>query len=226
MATRKIAALLIGQSPRPDLVAPLEALLPADCKVVQLGALDGLSTAGLPVASGAAYPLTTRLANGRLVQVTTNFVEPLMQAQLDRIEDEIVASIVLCAGTFANLRSKRPLVKPFNLAAELLCSLRFDHLGIIAPFPEQEAPIRQRWENVGVQTVVWTADVAKQSPAFDAQLSKQIQTNYLQAIVLDYVGHFPEHVGRLKSVSPVPVFDLGELACTILASMFRRSYQI
>ena len=44
MNNKQIGALLIGQSPRPDLVKPLAALLP-DWEIIQAGALDGLATA-------------------------------------------------------------------------------------------------------------------------------------------------------------------------------------
>lgn len=223
MVSKKIAALLIGQRPRPDLVRPLEALLPDDCDVVQLGALDGLAEAELPNAKGEPYPLTTRLANGRLVHVTSDMVEPLLQRQLDRIEDNIAASIVLCAGTFANLQSKQPLLKPFNFALSLLRSLNFHRLGIIAPIPEQEAPIRKRWESVGIETAVWTADVAKQDAAFHARLNEIVEAQNLEAIVLDYVGHFSEDVDRLQTVCPVPVIDLGGIACKGLASLFTKA---
>lgn len=215
----KIAALLIGQRPRPDLTEPLRKLLP-NWEIIELGALDGLTEEDLPDVSDAAYPLTTRLANGRIVQVTSQFVEPLLQQKLDEIEDEVAASILLCAGTFAGLRGKRPLIKPFDLAVSTVRALGFRRLGIIAPFPEQEEPIRQRWESVGVETAVWTADISKQDKAFHTALRIKLAELKPDVLILDYVGHDCERVERLKTVHNIPVIDLGEFSVTAMTALF------
>ena len=63
-ANKKIGALVIGQTPRPDLVDPLQALLP-EVVIEVVGALDGLSATELPDASHAPYPLSTMMAGER-----------------------------------------------------------------------------------------------------------------------------------------------------------------
>ena len=110
MNSQTIAALLIGQSPRPDLVQPLRDLLPNQT-IIEVGALDGLTVSDLPDVSNAPYPLGTRMQNGRFVFVTAPFIEPLLQAKLNEIEQEISATMLLCAGTFDNLQSKRPFIR-------------------------------------------------------------------------------------------------------------------
>ena len=62
------------------------------------------------------------------------------------------------AGTFAHLKSKRPLIKPFKLMHSVIQSLAINRIGFIAPFAEQEAPIQARWTAVGLETAVWTAN--------------------------------------------------------------------
>ena len=108
----RIGALVIGQSPRPDLVDPLAAMLP-QVTIVQRGALDGVAPADLPDPAGAEYPLTTRLRDGRLVTVPESFLLPRLQQQLEMLEaDGIMLSILLCAGTFAGLGGRGTLVQP------------------------------------------------------------------------------------------------------------------
>ena len=218
MVDKRIGALVIGQTPREDLVAPLTAALP-NFEIQQVGALDGLSEEMLPNIQDAAYPLSTRLNNGRSVTVSQKFVEPRLQQKLDEIEQQgVVASILLCAGTFEKLQGKRPLIKPFNMGLNLLRSLKITRIGLIAPFEAQIAPIEARWQQAGFKTAVWSADMLNQDSAFHQQLNRQIQTHHLQSIVLDYVGHPLEAVKQLQNSISLPVFDLGHLAISTLAS--------
>lgn len=220
MEKSKIGALLIGQSPRPDLVDPLRAAYPA-AGIVEAGALDLLNEGDLPSAVEAAYPLVTRLRSGRIVTVAQSFLEPHLHQALDRLEAAGVgASILLCAGTFAKLQGQKPLVKPFEGAMERFSALDLTRLGLIAPVPEQEKPIKERWLAAGFEPVVWTADLTRQNGRFQEMLMTNIRAYQLEAIVLDYVGHSAAAVDSLARLSTVPVFDLGRLAIEELGSIF------
>jgi protein AroM len=217
-AQKRIGALTIGQSPRPDLVSPLAQLMP-DSEIIQAGALDGLTPQELPDSSGAAYPLTTHMENGALVTVDESFIAPKLQQAQDRLDAEgVAATLLLCAGTFADLHGTQPVYKPFNIGCSVLSALNMVSIGLIAPVPEQEAPIRQRWASTGMEPTVWTANLGNQDQAFHRQLSDQINDNELDCIVLDYFGHPLEQVVQLQKSIEVPVIDLGYLAMVILAS--------
>ena len=216
-STKRIGALIIGQSPRPDLVAPVMRQLPR-CELLQAGALDQLTTAALPDVAGTAYPLTTRMRTGESVMVAESFVAQRLQSALEELEGAgVQASILLCAGTFAELDGKRPLVKPFEVGLEIVRQHGFTTIGLIAPFKEQEKPIRARWKQTGLTPSVWTANIAQQDDEFQRQLDSQIQNNNLQCVILDYVGHPETQVNQLRAISPAPVFDLGNLAIKKLA---------
>ena len=215
----KIGALLIGQAPRPDLVDSLRAALPA-AEIVEAGALDGLTAADLPSPGREAYPLITRLRNGRTVVVPEPFLEPLLQRRLEALEEEeAVLSILLCAGTFPRLRGRHPLIKPFAIVRELLAGQGFTRLGVIVPDRRQERLSRARWEEAGFAPVVWSDDLARQGVAFQATLVTAIEASSLQAILLDYVGHPAAHVATLRDKSPLPVVDLGELAVRLAVTL-------
>ena len=218
MSKKRIGALTIGQSPRPDLVAPLKNLLP-DCEILQAGALDNLTPDDLPEPSKAAYPLVTQMRNGKTVMVEESFVTAKLQQALDKLETNgVIATLLLCAGTFTNLQGTRPLFIPFKIGYNFLSALQMQSIGLITPVAAQEIPIRARWKNMGCQPTVWTADLGVQDEAFHRQLTERIHTNNLDCIVLDYVGHPLAQVSQLQKSVDIPVIDLGHLAMVTLAS--------
>ena len=77
MKRPSIGILIIGQTPRADLMAPLGRLAHA-CDLRPRGALDDLEADDLPDADGAAYPLVTRLRDGTRVTVDEAFLSPLL----------------------------------------------------------------------------------------------------------------------------------------------------
>lgn len=218
IAHERLGALLIGQSPRPDLVSPLMQLRP-DCEIIQAGALDGLVREELPDTSDAAYPLATRMKNGSLVLVDEKFISPKLQLAQNRLDTKgVVATLLLCAGTFADLHSIHPVYKPFDIGCSVLKALKMNSIGLITPIPGQEDPIRQRWESLGWKTTVWTADLGQQDQKFHQELNTRINEFDLDCIVLDYVGHPLAQVNQLQKSVKQPVIDLGYLSMVILAN--------
>jgi len=218
MAQKKIGALIIGQLPRPDLIEPLAQWLPSGCQLLPAGALDDLGKTALPDATAAAYPLTTRLRDGRLVQLSERFIAPHLQRQLDQLEAAgACATLLLCAGTFANLRSRRPLFKPFALGQTLLRQLGWRSIGFIVPIVAQEQPVHQRWLAAGFQPTVWTADLTRQDETFYQQLQRHIEDHQLECVLLDYVGHPMSLATQLQAAAGLPVLDLGQLTMASLA---------
>ncbi len=228
MTHKLIGALVIGQSSRPDLVSPLINQLPKNCQIIQVGALDGLTKAFLPPVHDGTYPLTTRMRDGSLVMVEEAFLASKLQDAVDQLEAKgVIATILLCAGTFAELKGTRPLFKPFATGRNVLNSLGLNRIGLISPIKEQEAPIRQRWQAAGFQPTVWTADLAQQDKQFVQQLNEQIEVNHLQCIVLDYVGHPASQVAELRKTAcsikgvgaVIPLLDLGQLTIAALSAV-------
>ena len=222
MSPKSIGALIIGQTPRPDLTAPLVSSLP-NHNLVTVGALDGVSPETIPSINDSCYPLSTRLNNGRSVYISESYIQPLLQEKLDQLEQAgVVASILLCAGTFGSLVGKRPFIKPFNIGLNLLHSLNIQRIGLIAPFPAQMAPIQARWQKAGFETDVWTADINNQNDDFHSQLQAKVTAHQLQAILLDYVGHPPAKVKQLQESIDLPLIDLGGLALSTLATILKK----
>lgn len=67
----RLGVVALGQSPRPDLVAPFRALLGPDAAIAEAGALDGLAPAAIADLAPRPdeTPLITRLAGGQAVLI-------------------------------------------------------------------------------------------------------------------------------------------------------------
>jgi hypothetical protein len=213
--TLRVAAISIGQTPRPDLLEPILRHLPPDrASIIEIGALDGLAVADLPTPTDDGYPLGTRLRDGTRVIVDEAFLEPLVQSAIDSAEDGgASASILLCAGGFASLTATRPLVRPFELAATTLRSMGIERIVVIVPTADQIEPVRRKWTAAGFEPVLLDARLAEVPASLQASSSPD------GPVVLDYVGHQPAAVERLRSVVDRPLVDLGGLAAAALASI-------
>lgn len=224
MTKKYVAALEIGQSPRIDLVQPLQQILPKDVTLLEVGALDDLTAVSLPDASQATYPLGTRLRDGTAVTVPESFLLPLLQQKLDALETEqgVMATILLCAGSFAALRGKRPLFKPFDIALATLRSLQFHNLVVITPFAGQVPPIRKRWHTAGFAAHVFAHPLNDlDNPEVEFDLQELLLSNNGQqpdCLLLDYVGHPPELREELSELFGLPVLDLGHLAISAITA--------
>jgi protein AroM len=218
-----VGLLTIGQSPRSDLSSPLRDMRP-DLDFLEIGALDNLTLDEATTLPSGDYPLNTCMRDGSLVAVDRAVLEPLLQQALGRLEaGGVVATMLMCAGTFPDLCGSRPLFNPFLLARETLRAVGLSRIGIICPYAEQEHAIGQRWRNAGFDTVIETvalSDFDKVDGALAAwtELPHSAAEQPVEAVVLDYVGHEPFQVARLQENCTRPVIDLGYLAMRVLAS--------
>lgn len=210
MSRPRIGAVTIGQTPRPDLLEPLLARAGADTDVIEVGALDGLTTDRLPsrVARHGgedkpAYPLTTRLRNGSLVTLDETDLAPLVQQAIDRAEHAGTdVTVLLCASGFLDVTARGTLVRPFDAAAARLRELGVRRLAVVVPYEGQADPARRKWGAAGFEATVLVGDpVSLELPADVAALD---------GLVLDYVGHAFGVVEALRGRTVLPVVDLGE----------------
>lgn len=211
---RLVAAITIGQRPRPDLLAPLLDRLPTGVEVVEEGALDGLTPAELadrlpsttapgdPTADPYAgrYPLTTRLRDGTPVTLDEADLAPLVQAAVERAERAGAdVTLLLCAGGFLGVVADGPLVRPFDAAVEQLRAMGARRVAVAVPSAAQAPAAALKWAAAGFEPVSIVGEPATLVPPATA----------VDAIVLDYVGHPAEAVAALRGRTRLPVVDLG-----------------
>src|SRR3990170_2746921 len=216
--TRTAGAVTIGQTPRADLLEPLLARLPADVEVVEVGALDPLGPHDLPKGCDGAYPLTTRLRDGRTVTLDEAFLAPLAQTAVDEADRRgATATLLLCAGGFpegraggGGGRARGVLVRPFDAAVAELRALAAVRIAVVVPIEAQVSPSERKWRAAGFDPVV----IVGSPPALDAVTG-------ISAEVLDYVGHSAADVAALRAALTVPLIDLGEAGAAAAAARFR-----
>ena len=209
--TRLVGAVTIGQTPRPDLLEPLLARLPAGFAVIEVGALDPLGPDDLPKGGEGAYPLTTRLRDGRPVTLDEAFLAPLVQAAVDEAERRgATTTLLLCAGGFPDVRARGVIVRPFDAAAVELRALGAARIVVAVPIDVQVAPSERKWRGAGFDPVVLVGSPA----ALDAATGTG-------AVVLDFVGHPVADVAALRAALTVPLIDLGEAGASAAAARFR-----
>ncbi|MCI6548372.1 MAG: AroM family protein [Coriobacteriaceae bacterium] len=162
MARARIAGITVGQAPRTDMTADLESRLAPTLELVQYGALDGLTAReaerGLAPGPGDEM-LVSRMRDGSQVTFSGTKVLPLVQARIDQAEREGTrAIVVLCTGSFPEMRHEVPLIYPqplLHAVARALAGGR--RMAVMVPEPSQEEQARGWWGEHGVEVEVISA---------------------------------------------------------------------
>lgn len=193
MATT-LGVVTVGQAPRSDLTPELAALLPAHCRIVEHGALDGLSTEELAALRPrpGEHALASRLADGSSVVFGHDQSLPLVEKAIARAEDDGADAVLLvCSGSFPDLGHRVPLLLVERLAHHAVAALGVEpRIGIIRPLPEQLADARSAWKATLGRDVA-AADAAspyvgagRDVPAAAARIADEVDV-----IVLDCIGY-------------------------------------
>lgn len=211
---RRVGVLLVGQSPRADLLEEIGHLAPR-LDLVQAGALDGLSREHI-AAAPVQLPLIARLRDGSAVIVDRDFVGRRMQVLIDQMGSEVDAFAVLCTEDFTALRAPVPLLLPYSIGCGFFTSLGFDgRLGVVCPVQGQVGSSRERWRARGYEAVFEVA-----SP-FEPDALRRAATKLAAAgcgmVVLDCAGYGREHARALASITHLPVVSLRSLMWSVLA---------
>jgi len=219
--TSVVAAITIGQTPRPDLLAPLRERVREGMTIIEVGALDELTADDIasrpprPSASANRYPLTTRLRDGSVVTLDEDDLAPLVQHAVDRAQHAGAdVTLLLCAGGFSDVTAPGPLVRPFDAAVATAQRIGARSVVVAVPYEGQTSSAHRKWVAAGFDVRMIVGDIA----ALDLPVDPVVD-----AIILDYVGHAARDVRALRARSSVAVIDLGECGAeTAVASLATR----
>jgi protein AroM len=196
---KRVGAITIGQTPRDDIARELGKVLGADVRIVQAGALDGLSRAEIDTLTPEvddADALITHLRDGANVLVAKRRIVPRLQACLDRLADEVDAFAILCAGVFPPFSSARPVLLPERcLAAVVDAAFDGRRLGVIVPIKEQQASSAERWSRVDPGVVVTVASPYDE-PARLVAAAEELRRGGVSLVVMECQGF----TGAMKTV--------------------------
>jgi protein AroM len=212
-----VAAISIGQTPRPDLVEELGAVLPDGVELRESGALDGVDSAAIPpIRFDAENPLATRLAGGRQVIVDEAWIAPHLQRAVDRVAaDGADLGLLLCAASFAAVSAPFPLVRPSEAVAATLAARGIRTALVVVPSPRQIPASESKWRALGIDPLMLGTPLPK-------GLDDVVEAaEAVPAVILDFVGHPGKLIDRLEdaleSDTDALLYDLGRYGAFAVA---------
>jgi protein AroM len=190
---KTIGALTIGQAPRADdLVAEMCLVLGDGYRLVERGALDGLSHAQVQALAPAGDDdlLITLMADGTPVRLGKRRILPLLQARIDELEGEGVdATLLLCTGAFPAFAARRPVLRPQPALYGLVAGLAGDQrLGVLTPLPDQIPQTRRTWLAAGVDPVLAAASPYAERDEV-AAAARQLAAAGVDLVFMDCFGY-------------------------------------
>jgi protein AroM len=217
----KIGMLTIGQSPRNDIVPGLTEILGTDTEIVEAGALDDhtLEDVNKIDLNPEHYILVSRMRDGTEIKITKEYVVPLMQRQLDKIEEQGVRlTVVMCTGKFPQFKSKGLVVTPSEILRGVLeGALKQGRLGIVFPAAEQKTYAEKEFGRHGVE--VYADHVSPYEPNDVEVLLRRLGERDLDLIFLNCFG-FPRQLKeKVVEATGKPVIQSNALIARVLKEL-------
>jgi protein AroM len=226
--SRTIGVLTIGQSPRADrLGEDVRAVLGEDARIIERGALDGMSDAeiaGIAPHSQAEYRLITLLRDGRSVEIGKPAILERLQRHITDLEDNerVDAILVMCTGAFPPFAHRRPLLLPQEaLYGAIIGIAGGGRIGALIPLESQRAQALQKWNERGVTDVrVYPASPYSDDPAAEvARASAAAQRDGVTALFMDCFGYDRTMKQVARSAFHGPVVLARTMAARLIAEM-------
>jgi protein AroM len=203
---KTLGFVTIGQSPRDDYVPEMEGILGPQARVVQAGALDGLGRAEIEALAPRADQdaLITRLRDGSSAIVAKPAILGLLQACLDRLDDEIDASVLLCTGVFPRFRSSHPVLEPDRIlygAAQAV----FDggRLGVLIPIEAQRESMAARWRLLDAGAAIAVASPYAGAEAL-ARAAEALGRESVSLVAMSCMGYTQAMKAIVREVAGAP----------------------
>ena len=218
---KKIGMLTIGQTPRNDLIPGLMDILGPGYEVVEAGALDDHTmddVNGIDLDPNH-YILVTRMRDGTEIKITKKYVIPLLQVQLERLEEQGVRlTVVMCTGKFPQFRSRGLVVTPSEVLKGVISgSLKEGKLAVVYPTEEQ---IPYAEGDFGVEGVKVYADAVSPYEADDVKgLLERLVREDPDLIFLNCFG-FPYSIKkRVQEATGKPTIHSSALIARVIKEL-------
>jgi protein AroM len=224
--TLAFGAVTIGQAPRPDITADILAVLGKEYSVIERGALDGLSAAGI----ARLYPqpgqdvLVTRLTDGSVVQVAERHITPLVQQKVNGLfEEGIPLVVLLCTGDFPGFQANGVVLRPQELVNDAAAVLAKGKLtGVLCPTPAHILQMKRQWSAVlGAEPRVRAASpylgMAEVEPAV-----RELKQAGVQVVILDCIAYTLEIKTHVQNIIGAEVLLPRSLAAEAIREYFER----
>jgi len=224
MFKKKIGVITIGQTPRPDIEELVEEILGKNYKVFMEGALDNLTPEEIPKFDPKEYLLMTGMrdsANRNIgLSVTRDFLSPLIQQCIFKLEKEVDIIIEWCAGRFPEFKSKAIIIRPSEILNGVVNAIMQEgRLGVIYPSKVQLKWGEPEWAREGIEVY---ADAPGHSHSNEEELKMlagRLAERDLDLILLNCTGFGYEMKQLIKEKTGKPVIQANTLTLRIVKEL-------
>lgn len=198
-----LGAVTIGQSPRVDVLPEIAELLPGGTRIIERGALDGISGSGLALLAPAPGEelLVTRMRDGREARVSEAGLRPRLQEAVDHVCErgaQVVA--VLCTGSLGWIHSPVPLLFPASIVQGIArAAVAGGRLAVVIPAADQVGTARAEWAGAAA-SIQFLAASPYGPPEVLSQVAAALADWRPDLVVLDCLG-FDQRMRYLVSES-------------------------
>ena len=208
----RLGALVIGQSPRPDVVRELREVLGEDIDIDLRGALDGLSREEIDQLNPCsdADALFTHLPDGDNVTISKRAVVKHGERTLQALVTEGFSPVVvMCTGAFPDWMGKYPVIFPSLVLEGFVRALMGQggasraKLGVFVPLNEQIEPLGARWRALGIEVHMECLTPTSGPDAIDAAAGR-MQAVEPSLLVYDCLSYNQQTKRRVEARTGVP----------------------
>lgn len=216
-----VGLVTIGQSPRPDVVPDMAAIIGPGVEIREAGALDGLSRDEIAALAptGGDEILITRLLDGTPVFLGKEKIVGLVEQRIAALEDDSATlTALLCTGAFPRLRSTRTLIQPHPVLLGTLRGLSWPgRLGVLTPSIPHVPQTEARWRRDGFDPVVAPlSPYEEEDPAALARAADAMRAGGAGLVVMDCMGFRRKTRDELRGLTGVPVLLANLLVARVI----------
>jgi protein AroM len=208
MIAPRVGMITIGQSPRADVVPEVTALVERPMRVLEAGALDGLSLEAVRALRPGPEDetLVTRMADGAEIRVAKRHIIPRIQACLDRLAPEVDALVLLCTGRFPDFEVTRPFLEPQGLVDRVVQAVAGPggRVGVMVPAAAQVEGSRRQMASYGLTA---TVEVASPYAGGDevGRAAGRLSGTDVSVVVMHCIGYTAAMKAEVRRIGGKPV---------------------
>lgn len=217
---KRLGMLVIGQSPRIDVEAQMQALVGPDVAITLRGALDGLTRAeiaAMPPRDGMDT-LFTKLPTGEGVTISKHVVETRAKTALSAMRAEgFTVTMLCCTGEFSALDGDGLVVLPSAVLSGVVAGLLPQgRLGLLVPLAEQTEQLAAKWRRPGLAVAAVPLLPTADNTATD-QAAHALAATRPDLVVMDCMSYTQAMKDRIRAICPAPAI----LSLTATARVIR-----
>ena len=191
----KAGFITIGQSPRPYIMKNIRDILETTFDIIEDGALDGYDYDEILKVFPLNYDndiVVTELSDNREILININYLRPLIQNSIERLEKKGAELVVLmCTAEMGFFRSNVFFVESSAIVKNIAEALgKGKRVGIFIPDAKQMTQMIKKWSSME------TAEIHALSPYLNADETEKIIEKYnskkWDMVVLDCMGYTEE----------------------------------